>query len=420
MAAPDMSFGHGEVSGRPPPAPVMPRGTGRSLHVLMTVNAAWNILNFRRPLVEAFLAAGHRLTVLAPPDGSVPALERQGLHVVPLEMDVKGLSPWQDYQLIGRFRRHFAGLRPDIVLSYTIKNNIFGAIAATSEGIPFIPNVTGLGTAFLAASPIRLTAEMLYRHAFRGLAQVFFQNDEDRALFVERGLIEAHRTRVLPGSGVDLRHFAPAPMPGSDQPPIFLMIGRLLRDKGTLEFVEAARRVRRKYPAVRFRLLGAVGAENRTAIGMAEVAAWQDAGVIEHVGPVEDVRPFIADAICVVLPSYREGAPRTLIEAAAMARPLIATDVPGCRSVVEHGVNGLLCQPRSAESLAAACLQMLALDPGCRSAMGLAGRRKMERDFDQAHVVAAYRHAIAAATAAPAPGDAGEGNAPVGHGGGAE
>jgi glycosyltransferase involved in cell wall biosynthesis len=370
------------------------------MHIIMTVNAAWNVLNFRRPLLDAFLADGHRVTVLAPPDHSVPRLERLGASVVPLQMDIKGLNPWHDYRLFERLVKHFGDEKPDVVLSYTIKNNILGAFAARRCGVPFIPNVTGLGTAFLSGRRIQVVAEVLYRRAFRKLPVVFFQNQEDRDLFVGRSLIDATQAAVLPGSGLDLAWFSPAPRPADGLPTTFLMIGRLLRDKGTVEFVEAARRVRRLRPDVRFQLLGAIGAENRTAIDAAQVAAWQAEGVISHLGHVEDVRPFIARASCVVLPSYREGAPRTLIEAAAMARPLIATDVPGCRSVVEDEVNGFLCEARSAGSLADACMRMLSLSVEQRRAMGLAGREKMERGFDHARVVAAYRTAIATATRA--------------------
>lgn len=368
------------------------------MRILITVNAAWNVLNFRRPLLDAFLAEGHRVTVLAPLDDSVSALERLGVRVVPLAMDVQGLNPLRDVQFFRRLVGHFRDEHPHVVLSYTIKNNIFGAFAARRCGVPFIPNVTGLGTAFLSGRRVQLVAELLYRRAFRGLPVVFFQNVEDRDLFVARSLVDATQAAVLPGSGVDLSWFKPLPLPAADRAPVFLMIGRLLRDKGTIEFVEAARRVRLIRPDVRFQLLGAIGAGNRTAIDAAQVAAWQAEGVIEHLGHVEDVRPFIAQASCVVLPSYREGAPRTLIEAAAMARPLIATDVPGCRSVVADGVNGVLCEARSAESLAAACMRLLAMSPAERSAMGRAGRETAERRFDQARVVEAYRAAVATAT----------------------
>jgi glycosyltransferase involved in cell wall biosynthesis len=172
------------------------------------------------------------------------------------------------------------------------------------------------------------------------------------------------------------------------------MIARLLRDKGVEEYVAAARLVKAKSPDTRFQLLGAVDAANRTAINGATVKSWQDDGSIEYLGTTDDVRPHIAAAHCVVLPSYREGAPRTLIEAAAMARPLIATDVPGCRSVVKSGVSGFLCEARSGESLATACLRFLDLSREEQTLMGRAGREKMKTEFDQALVVQAYRDAI--------------------------
>ena len=181
------------------------------------------------------------------------------------------------------------------------------------------------------------------------------------------------------------------------------MIARLLRHKGVEEFVEAARLVRKQYPAVRFQLLGAAGTANRSAISLDTVQAWENTHGIEYLGTCQDVRSQIAEANCVVLPSYREGAPRTLIEAAAMGRPVIATDVPGCRSVVANGIGGLLCPPRDAGGLAAACVRFLELDQAEREAMGQAGRAKMEREFDQELIARAYREVIGQAMAA-APG----------------
>ena len=364
------------------------------MHILMTVNAAWNIWNFRRPLVEALMGDGHRITVLAPPDDAVLELERLGCRVHPLEMSVKGLNPLEDLKLQRRFGRIFREERPDAVLSYTIKNNIFGARAAKSCDVPFLPNVTGLGTAFLSGKLLQTVTEQLYRRSFAALPVVFFQNEDDRNLFLDRRLVRADQARLLPGSGIDLLRFAPAPMPAPEEPPVFLMIARLLRDKGVLEFVEAARRVKALYPRTRFQLLGAVGSENRSAIDRPTVEAWVAEGVVEYLGTTADVRPAIASASCVVLPSYREGAPRTLIEAAAMSRPLIATDVPGCRAVVDQDVSGFLCEVRNAESLAAAMERFLDLSPEAQQAMGAAGRAKMEREFDQALVVDAYRAAL--------------------------
>ncbi len=366
------------------------------MHIVFTVNAAWNILNFRRPLVEAMRADGHEVTILAPPDDAVEQLEALGCRFVPLEMDVKGLSPLADFALIRQLRHHFRTLTPNAVFSFTIKNNIFGALAARGLGFPFIPNVTGLGTAFLYSGVLRRVAEMLYRGAFRPLPVVFFQNVDDRELFLSRRLVEERQARLLPGSGIDLEHFSPEPLPESHEVR-FLMIARLLRDKGLVEYADAARQVRQAHPEAIFQLLGPLGAENRSAIPAKMLENWRQNGAIEYLGESDDVRREIAAADCVVLPSYREGAPRTLIEAAAMARPLIATDVPGCRAVVEHDRTGFLCAPRDVESLSAACRRMLSLTPVERNKLGQAGRGKMVREYDQAIIIEGYRTALAEA-----------------------
>lgn len=373
------------------------------MHIVLTVNSAWNVLNFRSPLVRGLIADGHRLTVLAPDDGHAEALVAMGCAFAPLTMDLKGLSPKRDAALIWRFYREFGRLHPDCVLSFTIKNNIYGALAARLRGVPFLPNVTGLGTAFLSGRALQLVAEQLYRRAFARCPTVFFQNGDDRDLFLDRRLVDRAQTRILPGSGIDLEKFAPPlpePEPDGGRALTFLLIARLLRDKGVVEFAEAARSLRDRLPGARFVLLGPLGADNRSAIPAATVDGWVRDGIVAHHPPVDDVRPLIAGADCVVLPSYREGTPRTLLEAAAMGRPLIATDVPGCRSVVDDGATGLLCTVRDAGSLAAAMARMAAMPAADRAAMGRAGRAKMEREYDQAIVVDAYRAAIAAACGA--------------------
>lgn len=364
------------------------------MHILLTVNSSWNAVHFRRSLITKLLDDDHRVTVLAPEDAGLDALLSMGCRFIPLSMDIKGLSPLRDLSLMLTFVRHFARERPDAILSFTIKNNIFGAIAARRAGMPFIPNVTGLGTAFLSGGLLQRIAEMLYRLAFRNLPVVFFQNEDDLAFFLDRKIVNAGQAKLLPGSGIDLAHFSANRFSEHADGPIFLMIARLLRDKGVIEYVEAARLLKGVLPGARFQLLGPPGTENRTAIDLKTVEAWDAEGAIEYLGETEDVRPFIAEADCIVLPSYREGAPRTLIEASAMARPVIATDVPGCRAVVEDGITGFFCAARSGESLAAACQRFAALPIRQREAMGLAGRRKMEREFDQEIVVAAYRKAL--------------------------
>lgn len=363
-------------------------------HIVMTVNAAWNIANFRTPLVKALLADGHRITILAPADESVPQLTAMGCEFVELAMDRKGLNPLRDLALFLRIRRHLKALSPDLVLSFTIKNNLFGAFAAKSLEIPFVPNVTGLGTAFLSGGALLAVARTLYKMAFRGLPTIFFQNADDRDLFVQLGLITAAQAQLLPGSGIDLADFPAAPFPEDDGEMRFLMIARILRDKGAYEFVEAARIVKRTRPHIRFQMLGAIGNENRTNIATEVVAGWQAEGVIEYLGTTDDVRPHIAQSHCIVLPSYREGAPRTLIEGAAMARPAIASDVPGCNAVVDHGATGYLCRVKDAGDLAASFQRFSAMGRASQSAMGRNARSKIEREYAVDHVIRAYRTAI--------------------------
>jgi glycosyltransferase involved in cell wall biosynthesis len=364
------------------------------MHIVFTANTSWNIWNFRRPLLKAFLADGHRITVIAPPDETCKMLSCLGCSVRPLAMDAKGLNPLGGLALARRFHGLFKTDRPDVVLSYTIKNNLFATIAARRLNVPVIPNVTGLGTAFLSGGFLQHVAEFLYRRAFDQLGVVFFQNADDRDLFIERRLVRKDQAQLLPGSGIDLEYFAAANLAMRDDAPVFLMIARLLRDKGVEEFVEAARMVRKEHSEARFQLLGAIGSENRTAIDEIRVRGWVAEGVVEYLGTASDVRPAIADATCVVLPSYREGAPRTLIEAASMARPLITTDVPGCRSVVDPDISGFLCEARNSESLAGAIRRFLDLSRDERLGMGQAGRAKMEKEFSETRVVSAYRDAI--------------------------
>lgn len=369
----------------------------QSLHIIMTVNAAWNIVNFRMPLVKALIADGHRITVLAPEDDSIAQLRGAGCEFIDLEMDKMGLNPLRDAGLFVRLRTHFKRLSPDLVLSFTIKNNVFGALAAKSLQLPFIPNVTGLGTAFLSGGALLQAAKILYRLAFRKLPVVFFQNQDDRDLFLQMKLVDRSQTQLLPGSGIDLARFASAPFPEDDGETRFLLVARLIRDKGVLEFVEAARILKHLQPNSRFQILGALGFANRTSIDRALVEKWQEDGLVDYLGICDDVREPLSKAHCIVLPSYREGAPRTLIEGSALARPAIATDVPGCNAVVDNGLTGLLCKVRDAQDLASKMVSFAAMPHKDKRDMGLRARQKMEREYSVERVVEAYRDAVTAA-----------------------
>jgi len=364
--------------------------------VLLSINASWNIVNFRLGLIRTLQRQGYKVAALAPPDRHSSRLEELGVDYYPIEMDRQGISPLRDLLLLARYWRALGRIRPDVYLGYTAKPNIYGSLAAQARGIAVINNVAGLGTAFIRRGWLTRLVSLLYRFAFLRSGTIFFQNEDDLGQFVADGIVAPGKARLLPGSGIDLDHFAPAetrPNEGF----AFLMIGRLLWDKGVAEFVDAARIVRAKLPEAEFRLLGPLDVPNRTAVARADVESWVEEGLIEYLGESDDVRPHIAAADCIVLPSYREGLPRTLLEGAAMAKPLIATDVPGCRAVVEHGRNGRLCAVRDADSLAEAMLQIAFAPAEERARFGAFGRAKIEAGFGEERVAAAYLEAISKA-----------------------
>jgi glycosyltransferase involved in cell wall biosynthesis len=360
-----------------------------SRRIVLSANSDWNIANFRPGLIRALRTAGYDPVVIAPQDPAAETrMQALGIERIPIRIERSGVNPWADLRLLAQYRRLLNELRPVAYLGYTIKPNVYGSFAAASLGIPALPNVSGLGTAFIRGGPLQQVVIRLYRIGFAKAPVVFFQNGEDRQLFVDKRIVRPEQARVLPGSGVDLERFAPSPP--ADGPSTFLFVGRLLRDKGVNEFIEAARLVRARLPDARFQLLGPVDEGNRTAIIRRQLDAWVGEGIVEYLGTTDDVRPFVAASSAVVLPSYREGLPRSLLEAAAMARPLIAADAPGCRDVVEDGVNGYLCAVRDSASLADAMRRFDGLPLERRIAMGEAARRKVQERFSEERVVDTY------------------------------
>lgn len=361
------------------------------MHVLLTGNTTFKLANFRAGLIRRLLADGHEVTIVAPPDDYVAKVRAFGCNFLPLEMDRNGTSPVAEARILFSLYRLIRRARPDVVFGYTIKNNIYGGIICRWLGIPFVPNVTGLGPMFNESGLLNRMIRALYRIAFRRAPTVFFQNFSDLELFTSSGLAPKERVHLLPGSGVDLKHFAATRLPDNGEGVRFLLVARLLWDKGLGVYADAARTVRKTFPTARFQLLGPFDSDSRTGVSEADLDEWVAEGVIEYLGATQDVLPFLQAAHCMVLPSYyREGTPRSLLEAGAVGRPIITTDMPGCRDVVIDGETGLWVAPRDADQLASACEAFLRLSPEEQRAMGAASRRHIAQSYDEEIVIRAY------------------------------
>ena len=365
------------------------------MRIVLASNTAWYLHKFRLSLALALKAAGHEVVAVAPRDGHAGRIEAAGIRFEALPLDNKGLNPFRDLAYLVRVQALLRRVKPDVFLGYTIKPNVYGGLACRWLGIPSIHNVSGLGTAFMREGIVTKIVGLLYRAGLGRARKVFFQNREDHDEFVRRRLVPEGRAEVLPGSGVDLERFAPAGRPAVAGPVRFLLLARLIWDKGVGEYVEAARWLRAQGVAATCQVAGFLEVKNRTAIPRPVVEGWVREGVVEYLGEADDVRPFLAAADCVVLPSYREGTPRSLLEAASMAKPIIATDAPGCRNVVEDGVGGFVCRVRDARDLAEKMRRIAEMTAEERARMGRAGRAKMEREYDERIVLGKYLGEIA-------------------------
>lgn len=332
---------------------------------------------------------GHEVHTIAPNDEYTHLLEEAGCIHHKIRMDSRGANPIKDSALIAELYFVYRRVKPDIILHYTIKPNVYGTIAATMLGIPAINNVCGLGTVFLKNDAVSFVAMMLYRISFRFAKKVFFQNSDDLQLFLNRKLVPSGAVDLLPGSGIDLARFQPLPFKRNNKF-TFLLISRLITDKGVLEYIEAVKKLRSAGVDAKFQILGAMDPDHKRGIKIATIQEWIDSGIVEYLGTTNDVRQFIDQADCIVLPSYREGTPRTLLEAASSSKPIIATDVPGCNHVVINNYNGLLCKLKDADDLAAKMHQMQGLDNAQLQKFGQNGRSKMEAEYDESLVIKKY------------------------------
>jgi glycosyltransferase involved in cell wall biosynthesis len=377
------------------------------MKIAVIANTSWYVLNFRSKLMATLREQGHEVIALAGPDGHSTQLRRTGfaLHEVPFTSD--GTRPLTELRAVAALRRVLRSEGVDVALTYTPKGNLYSALARCGLHTAQIANISGQGRATQRGGWLAATVKLLYRISLRRCHKVMFQNQDDARDFLTAGLVRSENIVRVPGSGVDLVRFNAPPAVAStdspDKPLHFLMVARVMRDKGVFEFAQAAKQARVANPHLRFSLLGALDLSASGGVSPAQLQNWVDEGAFSYLGATDDVRPHLLTADCVVLPSaYGEGVPRSLLEAAAMSRPLITTNTAGCRDCVDHGVNGLLCRVRDPEDLTNSMLAFAALTSQQRSAMGHASRLKAEQQFDEHLVIDQYRRALASLPAARA------------------
>lgn len=358
------------------------------MKALLFANTAWYLYNFRLPLAEALRGRGYDVVLVSPRDEYVDRLQEAGFRWVEFPFSRKGRNPFQEMLTIQRLVNLYRQEKPDFVHHFTIKCVLYGSLAARWTGIRRVINsITGLGYVFIAnhltARIMRPLILFLYRSALRS-TQVIFQNGDDLRQFEELKLITPVQVRIVRGSGVDIRKFIPTPEPAGQ--PVVVLPARLLWDKGVGEFVQAARQLKSEGTEARFALVGDIYPDNPASVPEPAVREWQQEGVVEWWGWQGDMPGVFSRSHIVCLPSYREGLPKTLIEAAGCARPLVAFDAPGCREVVIPGETGLLAKYKDAADLAA-CLNQLLENPQERTRMGENARKMAETDFSTDRIV---------------------------------
>ena len=361
------------------------------MKILILANNDVGLYRFRAELLQA-LAPLYEVTVSLPDGVFVPQLKAMGCRFIDTPISRRGTNPIHEAGLLINYLRMIRRVRPDLVLTYTVKPNIYGGLACRLSGIPYIANITGLGTSIENGGLLSRLVLRLYRQGLKKARCVFFQNSRDLDFITQRHIFRGRR-RLLPGSGVNLSAHAPLPYPDDKLGIRFLFIGRVMRDKGVEELFHAARETVQQHSEASFFLAGECDEDYEK-----ELAALQKEGIVHPLGFVEDIRAHFANCHCVILPSYHEGMANVLLEAAATARPVIATRVPGCRETFDEGVSGLGCDKGDAGDLTRAVLRFLALPHQDKAAMGRAGREKMEREFSRAIVVAAYLEEISNAS----------------------
>lgn len=362
--------------------------------IVFVANTSWSIYRFRLFVIKQLIQSGYSIYILAPRDRYTQNFETiPGLQFIPLEhFDNNKVAVFKDILLYRELKKLYRSIDPALIFHYTIKANICGSLASGSR-YPAIAVITGLGYAFLKNSFFQFFARTLYKFSLRFSKMVWFLNEDDKEVFIKKNLVPRSKTFVLPGEGVDTDIFLPGPSKISEKTS-FLLIARLTRHKGVYEFVEAIGILKEKGLAVEGKILGRFDQESPASVSAKELEKWQDAGTISYLGETDNVIPFINEADCIVLPSYREGLPFSLLEAASMSKVIIATDTAGCRDLITDGINGYLCARHNAVSLAEKMGMFFHLSADQKKNMGESGRLKVISGFRKEIIAGIYHNKI--------------------------
>lgn len=352
--------------------------------VLILVNHDVVIYNFRKELVERLLAEGHQVIISSPYGERIDELIEMGCKYFEVEIERHGTNPISEIKLLNYYKKLMRVVKPDIVLTFTIKPNIYGGLAAKKYAIPYIANITGLGTAVERKSMMQKVLILLYKLAFSKIQRIFFQNADNMQFFKDNNImVEKHR--LVPGSGVNLDHFQVLEYP-PEETIEFVFISRIMKEKGIDQYIETAKYITQKYPYTRFHVCGFCE-ENYEDI----LRDLQEKGVLTYYGMVRDIREILTNTHCTIHPTYYpEGISNVLLESAACGRPVITTDRSGCREVVDHGINGYMVRQLDSEDLIEKVEKFIELEHDKKKQIGLNGRRKVEKDFSRQIVVKAY------------------------------
>jgi glycosyltransferase involved in cell wall biosynthesis len=363
------------------------------MKIAVLANSFWNIYNFRLGLIKSLKLKGHEIICIAPYDKYFEHLLNIGIECYDIKIDNNGMNPIKDLRLIYNYYQLLKVTSPSVVLSFTIKPNIYGNFSCRFLGIKTINNISGLGTVFINKNIVTRIVIELYKFTLAKSSVVFFQNSDDKDIFLDNNIVKSSKCSLLPGSGINTSFFSPVKKIENDYF-VFLLAARMIWDKGIKEYFEAASIIIKKYKKVKFQLVGQIDSHNKASVPYNKIKEYVDNGIINYLGEASDIRPYLERADCVVLPSYREGVPRVLLEGISMEKPIIATNVAGCKETVIDGHNGYLCQVKDSNDLSIKMERMLNLSNKKRNSMGKMGRRLAIQKFDESIVFSKYSKAV--------------------------